>query len=130
MRLVDWLERQNIRCEIIAFRTNQCSLVEVMVKQAYDPLDLDALAIVTHTDFYRRLIFRLDEISKTFVYTHGGSIMKKHGRMHVPPMDGNGFLIYSENADYASEVDRSFDDLEKRIEKTIEDGEANAEFAL
>lgn len=66
VRLVDWLESQNIRVQIMAFYSNQCAHIEIDAKLYHEPLDLNTIAVMAHPDFTRRLGFRMLEYSDRF----------------------------------------------------------------
>lgn len=71
LRLVDALETNGARCELVAVDSNECSHVEVVIKKQEESLAINDLAIVTHGDFKRRIIFRVNEYSKTWQAGYG-----------------------------------------------------------
>ncbi len=122
-RLVDWLESQHIRTEIVALKANECMYAEVVIKRFDEALNLDSVAVAGHSDFLRRLMFRVAEMSQTWVQGHGSACTINQGTLQLPPIESNGMLIFSENQRYTEEIDRNFDTLEKEIEKALEDGD-------
>lgn len=123
VRLVDWLESQRIRTEIIAFSIGTCGYLEVVIKHAHDPLDLDTLAVVGHSDFFRRIMFRIMEYSSTWSYGYGLPITIYQKRMTLPDIQTSGLLIYSEIHESTEEIHKSFDRGEKELEQAIFDGD-------
>ena len=124
LRLVDWLESQNIRCQIVATEVTSLQNFSVIVKQFTDPVDLNDLAIVCHGDFLRRVLFLMNEQSKTFSSGYGNCTdyddrMKKY----VPqPEDGmyiyvGGYYPYGE----ISELEENFDQIEAKVKQMVED---------
>jgi hypothetical protein len=130
VRLVDWLEGQRIRTQIKAFSANQCGHIEITVKKHEDAFDIDALAIVTHPDFFRRLVFRVKEYSKTWSYGYGTATMIHNGYMTLPEQNGNGILLWTENHKEASKTDKIYDEAETNIERMLEDGETTFSMIL
>jgi hypothetical protein len=122
-RLVDWLENQHIRTEVLAFNASECAHVEVVVKRFDEGLNLDTIAVAGNGDFYRRLVFRVMEMSKTWREGHGTACTIYQGRLKLPPIETNGILIFSENGGYPEDMDRKFDKLEKDLEQALEDGD-------
>lgn len=75
IRLVDWLESQNIRTSVTAVLSDACCHMEIVVKQFDEPLDLNDIAIVGHSDFLRRITFRFIEYSETYSSGYGNSVI-------------------------------------------------------
>lgn len=123
LRLVDWIEAQEIRTKILAFESNECTYTEVVVKRFEDSITLDNLAIVSHPEFLRRIIFRLAEYSDTWDSSYGTSVQAMRGYMSLPTSRESGIMILSENYDSIEEVDQKFDQAEMTIEKNLESGE-------
>lgn len=71
LRLIDALEAGGIRTQLIAIDSNECAHTEIIIKRHEEPLTISDLAVVTHPDFKRRIIFRIDEYSKTWEYGYG-----------------------------------------------------------
>ena len=129
IRLVDWLENQNIRCQIVATSVTKCANVSVVVKEYTDPIDLNDLAIVCHGDFLRRIIFLIKEQSKTWSYGYGNAIdYDKRMIKYAPqPEDGmyiyvGGYMPYRGRNDGIEKLNKEFDVIEKRIKQQVEDG--------
>ena len=129
IRLVDWLENQNIRCQIVATSVTECANVSVIVKEYTDPIDLNDLAIVCHGDFLRRIIFLIKEQSKTWSGGYGSAIdYDKRMIKYAPePEDGmyiyvGGYMPYDGDNDGIDELNKAFDVIETRIKRQVEDG--------
>jgi hypothetical protein len=123
IRLVDWLENQRIRVRISALASNACHHTEVTVKDHQDNLDLDALAVAVHPDFFRRIVFRQMEHSATWQPFYGYPTTTQRGNLKVPTAPG--IMILSENHRYVQDVDKGFDKAETEIEQMLENGESN-----
>jgi len=66
VRLVDWLETQQIRVKLTGIASSFCAHTEIVAKQYHEPLDLNDIAVLSHPSFFRRLYFRVLEYSKTW----------------------------------------------------------------
>lgn len=75
VRLVDWLESQNVRTQIIGISSDQVAHLEIVVKQFDEPLVLSDIAVVAHSDFLRRILFRWKEYSPTWKDGYGTATM-------------------------------------------------------
>ena len=69
--IVDFLENNKIRCKVEAFTTNECSTLQLTVKDYDEPLSLSDIFVITNPDFFRRLHFRVAERSPTIDYNYG-----------------------------------------------------------
>lgn len=137
-RLVDWLEAQNVRCQIIGTLDSKVLNYSVIVKEFADPFDVNHLAVVCHPDWLRRIIFLIDEQSKTFQSGYGNSIeYDKRMLKYIPqPEDGlyvyaGGYIPYSEKYNEKTQkyditaidqLNAEFDRLEGQIEEMIASG--------
>ena len=74
LRLVDALESGGVRCNITVIESTECGHFEFVVKQHNEPLTISDLAVATHPEFLRRILFRIDEHSKTWEGGYGSSI--------------------------------------------------------
>lgn len=74
LRLIDALEAGGIRTSLTAIESSECNHTEVILKRHEEPLTIADLAVVTHPEFLRRVIFRIIENSKTFSYGYGSAI--------------------------------------------------------
>lgn len=126
LRLVDWLESQNVRCQIVATSVTEVSYFSCVVKQYTDPVNLNELAVVCHPDFLRRIVFLIDEQSKTWSYGYGnGTTYDERMKKYKPePEDGlyiyvGGYIPYGNN----ELLDAAFDAIENRVKTMVENGE-------
>ena len=124
LRLVDWLEGQQIRTKILAFHSTQCEYLEVVVKRYQDSFSLDDLAIVSSPDFLRRVIFRIMEYSNTWQGGYGTSTILRDGRLTKAPQgDVSQIMILSETDSSIPNTEQRFDDAEKIIEQKLFDND-------
>jgi len=120
-RLCDWLETNRVRTRIVGLEANQCGLLEVVVKDFADPMYLPNVAVVAHGDFLRRIIFRVNEYSKTWSYGYGTAInlnSKSHAK--IPPTYGEITIVVDQPTSVEDVNDR-FDAAEKEIAELIPD---------
>lgn len=118
LRLVDALEAGGVRVQLTGVESTQCGHVEVVLKQHSEPLTITDLAVVSHSDFLRRIMFRVVEYSKTWQGGYGNSTLLENS------IDGFPELIRPENNDEISifiagnltSVDDYFDKLERLLE--------------
>lgn len=113
LRLVDALEVGGARCELTAIDANECGYTEVKIKRYDESLVINDLAIVSHGDWKRRIIFRLNEYSKTFSYGYGNAM--KFGDTVEPDTikseNVNELTVFI-NGSINEEIDKKFDQLE------------------
>lgn len=132
-RLVDMLEHNHVRCQVVAIWSDNVSHVEVTVKKYGDILDLDDLSVVFSADLLRRTGFRFKERSKTCEGGYG----------HVSLWGENALKMFKdETADHVITIDgfnggnksirstnEAFDRLEKQIAEKFDVGDNyNVEF--
>lgn len=126
IRLVDWLENQQIRCQVVATDVSRCINTTIVVKQYTDPVDLNDLAVVCHSDFLRRICFLLSEQSKTWAYGYGNSIDYDERMKKYKPEPEDGLYIYVggylPNRDGIDGVNAEFDVIEERIKEMVDNG--------
>lgn len=126
-RLVDWLEQQFIRCQIVASLDSECINTSVIVKEFHDPFDVNHLAVVSHPDWLRRILFLMIEQSKTFSWGYGDSIAYDKRMIKYTPKPEDGMYIYvggyipHEGNDLKA-LNAEFDALEDKIEQLIGEG--------
>jgi hypothetical protein len=132
MRLVDWLENQGVRCQIVSSSDSDVSYTSVVVKEFGDPFNLNHLAAVCHPDWLRRVLFLIMEQSKTWEYGYGSSIeYDKRMKTYKPnPEDGvyvyvGGYIPYGNyknGTDGIPLLNKQFDKIEESIATLINDG--------
>jgi len=114
--LTNWLEAQNIRTSIRVFSLNQCGYAEIVVKDYQDQFNINNLAVATHTDFFRRHIFRQLEWSPTWTYGYGSSIST------VKPEQIGITLTIQGDPSSKKETDKDFDTYQEKIATAIAEG--------
>lgn len=126
-RLVNWLENQHIRVQVKALQTSQCGHLEIGVKKFEQYLDLDAVAVIGHTDFFRRLLFRFDEYSPTWQYGYGTPMQINKGNLKLPKRfaEEKGIFLFTDIQPTPEAVDAAFDLAEARILDVLENGFEN-----
>jgi hypothetical protein len=127
LRLVDWLEQQDIRCQIMITEDSDVLYSSVLVKEFADHFDLNQLAVGMHPDWLRRIIFLIAEQSKTFEYGYGSSLEydKRMVKYQPNPEDGlyvyvGGYLPYKGNDEV--KLNKAFDEIEEGIQEIIDNG--------
>lgn len=124
-RLIDWLESQGIRCQVIAISSMECQHIETLVKHYDEPLALTDIAVTSHTDYFRRLIFRFAEYSETWRTGYGSSLsfdraVREYNYSTLPNELKDGHMLYC-GVQNQSSVDRVFDDLETQLATVLSD---------
>lgn len=129
LRLVDWLESQGIRCQIICSEQSEVSDTQVIVKEFADPFDLNDLAVVMHPDWLRRIMFLVMEQSKTWTWGYGNSIDydERMKRYQPQPEDGlyvyvGGYMPFGGKNHGIDELEVAFDKIESDIQQMIDEG--------
>lgn len=98
--------------------SSECNHTEVVLKRHDEPLTISDLAVVTHPEFLRRVIFRIIEQSKTFSYGYGSAVM--FGQQLTPEVIESGNvnemdIVIDGNFRDNDTVDESFDQLERLL---------------
>ena len=118
LRLVDSLESGGVRCEIIAIDSNECGHTEVLLKRHEETLLINDLAIVSNSDWKRRMIFRINEHSETWDGGYGSP--KVFGdavdAKDIQPENTNEIAILVDGSMYGDSIDMSFNKLERLLE--------------
>lgn len=118
LRLIDALEAGGIRTMLTGAESSECNHTEVVLKRHDEPLTISDLAVVTHPEFLRRVIFRIIEQSKTFSYGYGSAVM--FGQQLTPEVIESGNvnemdIVIDGNFRDNDTVDESFDQLERLL---------------
>jgi hypothetical protein len=127
MRLVDWLEAQDIRCQIVLTEDSKVSYSQIIVKQFHDPFDLNALAVGMHPDFFRRTCFLFMEQSATWEPGYGSALEYDKRMLNYKPNPEDGLYVYVggylpyQNNELAP-LDKDFDRIEASIQEMIDLG--------
>lgn len=123
-RLIDWLESQQIRTRVTAIESTACNHVEITVKDFDDVLDLNDIAVVSHSDFLRRPLFRFKEWSNTVTYGYGqpdslSSYVGVDKGMLMPELNNEFSVFIDTRIDYEEGINNGFDGLEKWFEENL-----------
>ncbi len=137
LRLVDWLEQQGVRTQIITAEDSSVWYNSIVVKEFADPFDLNSLAVAMHPDFFRRTMFLMMEQSKTWSGGYGSAVDydKKMLNRKPNPEDGvyiyvGGYIPYSGNNNGIDELNARFDEIEDSIQDMINRGDTFTEDSL
>jgi hypothetical protein len=123
LRLVDWMESQGVRCQIRGFISTACSHMDIRVKNFDEAVDMNALAVVSHGDFLRRINFVVDENSDTWTWGYGSprvfsSYMTRHYK--ADPADGLTVFVGDQSHSNLENIDSAFNTLRDKITELIE----------
>lgn len=127
LRLVDWLENQNVRCRITAFESTHTAHMEVVLKDYDEMVDLNDIAVVGHSDFLRRVCFLMSEQSDTWTsgYGHPADFTQAMKRnFTADPADGLTIFIGHQNTSDISGIDVEFDKLRDKLVDVIHNSSA------
>lgn len=125
VRLVDWLEFNNIRTKVTVVFSSDNSHLQIALKDYNEPLDITSIAVATHDSFFRRLVFRFIEHSDTISWGYGSSVafsrwLSDSNAKKDSKADRNSVDIYIEQKSYIDSVVKSFDEAEVTLAKKIE----------
>lgn len=121
LRLVDWLEAQHIRTSVTAIEATECGITYVVCKEYHDPIDLNALAVVTHSDFLRRIIFRQNEYSKTWQMGYGTATSTRAWSF-VDEVEDSALHLTVDWFDNKENIENAFATFEEKIEEYVSEG--------
>jgi hypothetical protein len=118
LRLIDALEAGGIRTMLTGAESSECNHTEVILKRHDEPLTIADLAVATHPEFLRRVIFRIIEHSKTFEYGYGSAV--EFGYKLTPEVIESGNvnemdIVIDGNFRSNQTIDESFDQLERLL---------------
>lgn len=119
IRLVDMLESANIRTEIIGVYSSGDSHTEITIKQFDESLVIEDVAVVTHPEFPRRIMFRISEYSDTLSYGYGQSTYLNNGVKGFKSLFNDELTVYIEGNIEGKDIDNKFDELEKALEEEL-----------
>lgn len=117
LRLVDALEAGGVRTQVTVIASTECSHIEILLKRHDEPLTISDLAVVSHSEFLRRIVFRIDEYSKTWTYGYGSSVaFSRCITPEIVEVESNNELniLVENNMEYG--IDRMFDGLERLLQ--------------
>lgn len=118
LRLIDALEAGGIRTMLTAAESSECNHTEVILKRHDEPLTITDLAVASHPEFLRRVIFRIIEHSKTYSMGYGHAM--DFGRALTPEVIESGNvnemdIVIDGNFRNNESIDESFDQLERLL---------------
>jgi hypothetical protein len=129
IRLTDWLEAQGVRVQIVIIYSMECQYVEIIIKHYDEPISLADVAVTSHSDFFRRILFRWAEHSSTWRSGYGSSvsfdsyIRDKSRPDQFPTELQDGHLLYC-GVQSRGSIDNVFDGLEKQLATVLSDPQA------
>lgn len=118
LRLVDALEAGGVRTLLTGIESNECGHTEIVLKHHEETLTISDLAVVTHPEFLRRVIFRINEYSKTWQGGYGSALT--FSRALTPEMiDSDNVseldIVIDGNMSNKANIDSMFDQLERLL---------------
>lgn len=124
VRLVDWLEQQGVRCQVVVSDDSEVSFISTTIKRFAEPIDLNEMCIVNHPDWLRRIEFLIMEQSKTWTWGYGSSLDydKKMLKYEARPEDGMYVYIGGYIPVGIEEMNNQFDKIEADIEEMLKSG--------
>lgn len=124
LRLVDWLEGQGVRCQIVGVHDGAIASIRTVVKQFHDPVNLNDIAIICHSDWLRRIEFLILEQSKTWQWGYGNAQEFDQRMIRYNPAPEDGIYVYVGGYIPPSEasMEKQFDAIEDGIKELIDDG--------
>lgn len=120
LRLIDALEANGVRTQLVCMLSNQCVHAEVVLKRHEEPLTISDLAVATHPEFLRRTMFRVIEWSDTrdggygrpFEFT---SAINAHPELMDSDNNDEMNIFVAGNMQGKDSIDKKFDQLEKLL---------------
>lgn len=120
--IVDFLENNKIRCKVEAFTTNECSTLQLTVKDYDEPLSLSDIFVITNPDFFRRLHFRVAERSPTINWSYGDGGIAPHIEALA---EENTPTLYFKKRRYFGDMEELKQKTYKEIQKAIDNWDTN-----
>lgn len=120
--IVDFLENNKIRCKIEAFTTNQCSTLQLTVKDYDEPLSLSDIFVIINPDFFRRLHFRVAERSPTISWSYGDGTIAP---LIEALAEENTPTLYFKKRKYFGDMEELKEKTYKEIQKAIDNWDIN-----
>ncbi len=124
VRLIDWLESQQIRCRVVAVESTEMSHLELIVKDFDEVLDLNDIAVVSHSEFLRRAIFRFKEWSNTPHFGYGSPKRLSEsvsGATFLPEYNTEYGVFIDSQVTSSAKIEADFDNLEEWLTKALSD---------
>ena len=120
--IVDFLENNKIRCKVEAFTTNECSTLQLTVKDYDEPLSLSDIFVITNPDFFRRLHFRVAERSPTIDWSYGDGTIAPYIEALA---EENTPTLYFKKRKYFGDMEELKQKTYKEIQKAIDNWDKN-----
>lgn len=126
LRLIDWLESQQIRTSVTVIESTQCGHVEIAVKTHDQQLSINDIAVISHSDFLRRIIFRWKEYSKTITSKYGipGCLLAMSKTLFLPEYENEYSIFVGGEVRSIGDVNSQFDALESRLAAQLQINES------
>lgn len=118
IRLVDALENARVRTEVIAIDSTTCHHMEIVVKRFDEPMTIEDVAVVTHSEFFRRMCFRAAEWSDTWRSGYGYVRTLKRNLKIIKSQLNDEITVYIDG-DLRHGIDADFNELEKKLESEL-----------
>lgn len=128
LRLIDWLESQGIRTSMVALTSSECGHHEIIIKHFDEPLDLNAVAVVSHSDWLRRIMFRFIEYSYTYQQGYGTSSLCGSMLNHFTNLDQLPYQLQDSHVLFVGQggdPDKEFNKLEDTVATMLSNDEEN-----
>jgi hypothetical protein len=130
LRLVDWLETQGVRCQVISQDDSRVAFISTIIKEYQDPFNLNDLAVSCHPDWLRRIEFLVMEQSKTWEAGYGSSEAYDKRMLKYKPNPEDGMYIYiggycpygGWGSNDVDRLNKEFDRLEGQIAELVDNG--------
>lgn len=129
LRLVEWLERKEVRTRIIAYSSTEIEHIEIMIKDFHEPLTLASVAITAHPDFYRRFVFRVRESSPFWNASYGSTEESDKAINNLLPTltkESGSVILFLDRTLYENNrevTEQAFDSTEEYLQKMLLDEE-------
>lgn len=119
IRLSDALERANVRSEISTVFSGQAAHIELIIKQFNETMSVEDIAIALHSEYFRRVFFRIMEYSDTWSSGYGSSTWMHHHINELSSQINDEITVYIMSNMRRSSIDTTFDRLEEYIETEL-----------
>lgn len=118
LRLIDALENGGARCEVIGVIGNNTGQWEFKLKDYQESLVISDLAVLTHSEWLRRVYFRLCEYSPGYESGYGNAVVFSTS---VTPekldrtSDNNDEIVFLIDGNMRGNIDENFDKVERLL---------------
>ena len=119
IRLVNALEAHNFPVELISVDSCKCYHLENIVKKFNEPLVIEDVAIVTNSEYLRRLHFRVSEYSDTWFVGYGNSMVLDMNINSFRSEYNDELTVYIGNDMRMGQIDFVFDELETTVTEEL-----------